>query len=99
MRTLHNSFSHMQRSLQNYIDELQVTTANKERIESELRIARDIQMGMVPKIFPPFPERDDIDLYAKLIPAKEVGGDLYDFYLRDNKLFFCVIITFFCLLN
>ena len=86
MRSLHNSFSYMQRSLQNYIEELQVTTANKERIESELRIARDIQMGMVPKIFPPFPKRDDIDLYAKLIPAKEVGGDLYDFFIEDNKL-------------
>ena len=90
MRTLHNSFSHMQRSLQNYIDELQVTTANKERIESELRIARDIQMGMVPKIFPPFPERDDIDLYAKLIPAKEVGGDLYDFFIENNKLYIII---------
>ena len=80
----------MQRSLQNYIDELQVTTANKERIESELRIARDIQMGMVPKIFPPFPERDDIDLYAKLIPAKEVGGDLYDFFIENNKLYIII---------
>ncbi len=86
MRMLHNSFSYMQRSLQNYIDELQVTTANKERIESELRIARDIQMGMVPKIFPPFPKCDDVDLYAILIPAKEVGGDLYDFFIEDNKL-------------
>ncbi|MBE6346989.1 MAG: HAMP domain-containing protein [Lentimicrobiaceae bacterium] len=86
MRTLHNSFSFMQRSLQNYIDELQRTTANKERIESELRIARDIQMGMLPKIFPPFPKRDDVDLYAKLNPAKEVGGDLYDFFIEDNKL-------------
>lgn len=90
MRTLHNSFSHMQRSLQSYIDELQITTANKERIESELRIARDIQMGMVPKIFPPFPERNDVDLYAKLIPAKEVGGDLYDFYIEDNKMYIII---------
>lgn len=73
MRTLHQSFGHMQQSLVNYIDELQKTTANKERIESELRIARNIQMGMVPKMFPAFPERDDVDLYAKLIPAKEVG--------------------------
>lgn len=90
MRMLHNSFSYMQRSLQNYIDELQVTTANKERIESELRIARDIQMGMVPKIFPPFPQRSDIDLHAKLIPAKEVGGDLYDFFIEDDKLYFII---------
>ena len=90
MRTLHKSFSFLQESLQNYIDELKQATANKERIESELRIARDIQMGMVPKIFPPFPEREDVDLYAKLIPAKEVGGDLYDFFIENNKLHFII---------
>ena len=90
MKTLHRSFSHLQNSLQNYIDKLQVATVNKERIESELRIARDIQMGMVPKIFPPFPEREDVDLYAKLIPAKEVGGDLYDFFIENNKLHFII---------
>ena len=90
MRTLHSSFETMQKSLVDYIDELQKTTANKERIESELRIARSIQMGMVPKIFPPFPERNDVDLYAKLIPAKEVGGDLYDFFIEGNKLYFIV---------
>ena len=90
MKVLHASFRTMQRSLVDYIDELKKTTASKERIESELRIARDIQMGMVPKIFPPFPERDDLDLYAKLIPAKEVGGDLYDFFIEGNKLYFIV---------
>ena len=90
MKTLHRSFSHLQNSLQNHIDQLQVATVNKERIESELRIARDIQMGMVPKIFPPFPEREDVDLYAKLIPAKEVGGDLYDFFIENNKLHFII---------
>ena len=90
MKTLHNSFSYLQNSLQNHIDQLQVATVNKERIESELRIARDIQMGMVPKIFPPFPEREDVDLYAKLIPAKEVGGDLYDFFIENNKLHFII---------
>ncbi|MBO7479547.1 MAG: SpoIIE family protein phosphatase [Bacteroidales bacterium] len=62
----------------------------KERMESELRIGRDIQMSMIPNTFPPFPERDEIDLAACLIPAKEVGGDLYDFFIRDNKLFFCI---------
>lgn len=90
MRTLHSSFEAMQKSLVDYIDELQKTTANKERIESELRIARSIQMGMVPKIFPPFPERNDVDLYAKLIPAKEVGGDLYDFFIEGNKFYFII---------
>ena len=90
MRILHSSFETMQKSLVDYMDELKKTTANKERIESELRIARNIQMGMVPKIFPPFPERNDVDLYAKLIPAKEVGGDLYDFFIEGNKLYFIV---------
>ena len=90
MKTLHDSFRKMQISLVEYIDKLKKTTASKERIESELRIARNIQMGMVPKIFPPFPEREDIDLYAKLIPAKEVGGDLYDFFIEDDKLYFIV---------
>lgn len=90
MRTLHDSFEQMQKSLVDYMDELKKTTASKERIESELRIARSIQMGMVPKIFPPFPEREDVDLYATLIPAKEVGGDLYDFFIEGEMLYFIV---------
>lgn len=87
---LRDSFDFMQNSLITYTEELKQTTANKERIESELRIASDIQMGMIPKIFPPFPNREDIDLYATLIPAKEVGGDLYDFFIDDEKLYFTV---------
>ncbi len=63
---------------------------NKEKMESELHIARSIQMSMLPNIFPPFPERHDIDMCADLVPAKEVGGDLYDFYIRDEKLYFCI---------
>lgn len=90
MKMLYNSFEYMQRSLNDYIQKLQVSTANKERIESELRIARSIQLGMVPKVFPPFPDRNDIDLYARLIPAKEVGGDLYDFFIENNKLHFII---------
>lgn len=90
MKMLHDSFHHMQKSLRDYIDELQTTTANNERIESELRIARSIQLGMVPKLFPPFPEREDIDIYATLIPAKEVGGDLYDFFIENDKLYFII---------
>ena len=62
----------------------------KERMENELRIARAIQMSMIPKIFPPFPERKDLDMSATIVPAKEVGGDLYDFYIRDEKLIFCI---------
>lgn len=90
MRLLYDSFRYMQQSLRSYMNELQVTTMNKERIESELRIAHLIQMGMVPKIFPPFPEREDVDVFAKLIPAKEVGGDLYDFFIRDDKFYFII---------
>ncbi|MBO4571306.1 MAG: SpoIIE family protein phosphatase [Bacteroidales bacterium] len=65
-------------------------TENKEKMENELRIASEIQMSMIPKTFPPFPERSDIDMAAKIIPAKEVGGDMYDFHIRNEKLFFCV---------
>lgn len=87
MKKLRDSFDFMQHSLVAYTEELKQTTANKERIESELRIARGIQMGMIPKTFP---HRKDIDLYATLIPAKEVGGDLYDFFIEDEKLYFTV---------
>ena len=62
----------------------------RDRIQSELRIARDIQMSMVPNVFPPYPERVDLDMAATIVPAKEVGGDLYDFFIRDEKLFFCI---------
>ena len=71
-------------------DQLEDTTTAKERIDSELRIARDIQMGMVPRKFPAFPERNDIDLYAVMKPAKEVGGDLYDFFMQGDSFYFCV---------
>ena len=71
-------------------NQLADTTTAKERIDSELRIARDIQMSMVPRTFPAFPDRRDIDLHAAIVPAKEVGGDLYDFFLQDDRLCFCV---------
>ena len=90
LKELHDSFEYLQHSLVNYIEELKSTTANKERIESELRIAHKIQMGMLPKLFPAFPERDDLSLHAKLVPAKEVGGDLYDFFIEDEKLYFII---------
>ena len=90
IRLLRDSFENMQQSLARYVDELKATTASKASIESELRIAHDIQMTMLPKTFPPFPERHDIDIYGELIPAKQVGGDLFDFCLRDEQLFFCV---------
>ncbi len=64
--------------------------AEKERIANELKIASGIQMGMLPKTFPPYPDRNEVTIYGLLTPAKEVGGDLYDFYIRDSKLFFCI---------
>lgn len=81
---LAGSFMYMERTLQQYLKNLQETTAAKERIESELKIAHDIQMSMVPKIFPPFPHRREFDVYATLVPAKEVGGDFYDFFFVDE---------------
>ena len=62
----------------------------KERMGKELEIAKGIQMSMIPKIFPPYPERSDIDIYASIVPAKEVGGDLFDFFILDEKLYFCI---------
>ncbi|MBR3014166.1 MAG: SpoIIE family protein phosphatase [Bacteroidaceae bacterium] len=87
---LSQSFGNMQQSLVKYIDELKDTTAQKASIESDLRIANGIQMGMLPEKFPTRDDRDDVQLYASLTPAKEVGGDLFDFYIRDEKLFFCI---------
>ena len=87
---LSHSFGNMQQSLVKYIEELKDTTAQKASIESDLRIASDIQMGMLPEKFPTRADRDDVQLYATLTPAKAVGGDLFDFYFRDEKLFFCI---------
>lgn len=88
---LAQAFSDMQIKLHEYIENLKTTTAIKERIESELNIAHDIQMSLLKKLFPAFPHRTDFDLYATLVPAKEVGGDLYDFcMLDDDHVFFYV---------
>ena len=85
------SFNEMTRRLNESIEHLKETTAAKERIESELQIAHEIQMSMVPKIFPPFPDRSEFDIFAALVPAKEVGGDLYDFFfIDDDHLCFAV---------
>lgn len=81
---LSESFITMKDSLKRYIKDLTETTAAKERIESELKIAREIQMSIIPKIFPPFPDRPEIDIYAFIEPAREVGGDLYDFFFVDD---------------
>jgi sigma-B regulation protein RsbU (phosphoserine phosphatase) len=87
---LSHSFGNMQQSLVKYIEELKKTTAQKASIESDLRIASEIQMGMLPEKFPTRADHNDVQLFASLTPAKEVGGDLFDFYFRDEKLFFCI---------
>jgi len=80
-----SAFRSMQESLKDYIERLTETTASKERIESELMIARDIQMSILPKKFPPFPDREEFDIYALINPAREVGGDFYDFFFVDDE--------------
>lgn len=77
--------------IKRFIENLRAETEAKERIQSELRIARDIQMSMLPRVFPPFPERTEFDIFAVMEPAKEVGGDLYDFFFVDDKRL-CVVI-------
>ncbi len=89
--TLNESFRKMRAALKEYIADLAATTRAKERIESELKIARAIQMSFLPKRFPPFPDEARFDIYAALEPAREVGGDLYDFFLiGKEKLFFTI---------
>ena len=87
IRLLRDSFGNMQQSLSHYIEELKTTTAQKSAIESELSIARDIQKSMIPNAFP---NCEGLDVYASMTPAKEVGGDLYDFILHENRLYFCI---------
>ena len=81
---LAKSFNDMAASLKDYVKNLAAVTAEKERIGAELNIATQIQADMLPRIFPPFPERKEFDIYATMNPAKEVGGDFYDFFLVDN---------------
>ena len=83
MKHLHDSFVYMQNSITDYIDELKTTTAANERMESELGVARNIQMGMLRTDFP-----DNVS--ALLVPAKEVGGDLYDFVQKGKYLYFTI---------
>ena len=87
---LRDSFEQMQLSLAQYVDDLRTATAQKAAIMNEMKVAHDIQMSMLPKTFPPYPERTDLDIFGTLTPAKGVGGDLFDFYIRDEQLFFCI---------
>jgi serine phosphatase RsbU (regulator of sigma subunit) len=85
------SFNRMTSQLGESIERLKSTTVAKERIESDLRVAHEIQMGILAKIFPPFPRRPEFDLHAMIHPAREVGGDFYDFFLfGDDELYFVI---------
>ena len=78
-------FNNMAASLKTYINDLTAVTAEKERIGAELDIAKHIQASMLPCIFPAFPGKKEIDIYATMEPAKEVGGDFYDFFMVDDR--------------
>ena len=90
IRDLRDSFEEMRHSLTKYIDDLKDVTAARASIENELKIAKAIQMAMLPKKEASYEERNDIDICGSLTPAKEVGGDLFDYYIRDEKLLFCI---------
>jgi sigma-B regulation protein RsbU (phosphoserine phosphatase) len=74
----------MTREIDDYIDRIETINAEKKRMEVELDLAARIQLSVLPDIFPPFPERKEFDLYASMDPAREVGGDFYDFFLIDD---------------
>lgn len=80
-----DSILQMEIDICSYINELTQVTAERERIGAELNIATKIQADMLPSIFPAFPERDEFDIYASMVPAKEVGGDFYDFFMADEE--------------
>lgn len=81
---LADSFERMYAEVKSYISRLSAVTAEKERIGAELDVATRIQASMLPCIFPAFPERDEFEVYATMDPAKEVGGDFYDFFMVDE---------------
>ncbi len=81
---LASKFSHLTQRIQNYIQDITLITAEKERISTELSVATQIQADMLPIVFPPFPERTEFEIYASMTPAKEVGGDFYDFFMLDD---------------
>ena len=84
IEVLGNAFEEISLRPQDYIANIREITAEKERIGTELELATRIQADMLPNIFPPFPKRKDIDIYASMEPVKEVGGDFYDFFLMDD---------------
>jgi len=91
IQVLAEDFNLMTQNLKDHIRDLARVTAEKARVDGELRAANRIQASMLPHIFPPYPDIANLDLYATMEPAKEVGGDFYDFYpLDDRRLCFCI---------
>ncbi len=84
IETLSDSIAKMEKDMLVYVDNIKTITAEKERIGAELHVATKIQADMLPSIFPAFPEREDMDIYASMDPAKEVGGDFYDLFMIDE---------------
>ncbi len=84
IQTLAEQIDKMEQDMLSYVDNIRKITAEKERIGTELALAAKIQENMLPNTFPPFPDRSEFDLYATMTPAKEVGGDFYDFFLVDE---------------
>ncbi|MDR0409490.1 MAG: PP2C family protein-serine/threonine phosphatase, partial [Spirochaetaceae bacterium] len=82
---LGNAFNAMVSDLKDYIHNLETVTAEKERINSELSVAASIQNDMLPRIFPKFSNHDQLNIHAKMDPAKQVGGDFYDFFYLDPE--------------
>lgn len=82
--TLAQAFNQMQVDLKQYTEELTRTTAENERIQVEMRLARDVQQGILPKEFPPYPSASSIEIHAHMEPAREVGGDYFDFFMIDT---------------
>lgn len=91
IEALAHSIEEMDHSLKQKTRELMTVTAEQERINTELELASSIQMDMLPRVFPPFPDRKEIDIYASMNPAKEVGGDFYDFFFIDENRLALVI--------
>ena len=88
---LAKSVEKMSRDMNKYIEDLTHATAEKERLGAELNVATKIQAEMLPRVFPPYKDHSEIELYASMTPAKEVGGDFYDFYMLDDDHFAMVV--------
>lgn len=88
---LAESFGNMTGALKTYMEHLRTATADKERMTAELSVAKQIQMNMLPKCFPAFPDRSDFDIYAWIVPQDKGGGNFYDFFLVD-KTHLCMVL-------